>query len=31
MSVFDKTKMSQVVDFSRQNEQPLMCVIREIE
>jgi ATP-dependent Clp protease adaptor protein ClpS len=26
-----QTKMSQVVDFSRQNEQPLMCVIREIE
>jgi ATP-dependent Clp protease adaptor protein ClpS len=23
-----QTKMSQVVDFSRQNEQPLMCVIR---
>ncbi|SHE21917.1 ATP-dependent Clp protease adaptor protein ClpS [Bathymodiolus brooksi thiotrophic gill symbiont] len=26
-----QTKMSQVIDFSRQNEQPLMCVIREIE
>jgi ATP-dependent Clp protease adaptor protein ClpS len=25
-----QTKVSQVIDFSRQNEQPLMCVIREV-
>jgi ATP-dependent Clp protease adaptor protein ClpS len=25
-----QTKVSQVIDFSRQNEQPLMCVIREL-
>jgi len=26
-----QTKVSQVINFSRKNEQPLMCVIREIE
>ena len=25
-----QTKVSQVTDFSRKNEQPLMCVIREL-
>ncbi len=25
-----QTKVSQVIDFSRKNEQPLMCVIREL-
>ncbi|SMN11123.1 ATP-dependent Clp protease adaptor protein ClpS [uncultured Candidatus Thioglobus sp.] len=25
-----QTKISQVIDFARQNEQPLMCVIREV-
>ena len=25
-----QTKVSQVIDFSRQNEQPLMCVLREV-
>ena len=25
-----QTKMNQVIDYSRQNEQPLMCVLREI-
>jgi len=25
-----QTKVSQVVNFSRKNEQPLMCVIREL-
>ena len=25
-----QTKVSQVIDFSRKNDQPLMCVIREI-
>ena len=25
-----KTKVTQVIDYSRQNEQPLMCVLREI-
>ena len=25
-----QTKVTQVVDFSRQNEQPLMCVLREL-
>ena len=24
------TKVTQVIDFSRQNEQPLMCVLREL-
>ena len=26
-----QTKVSQVIDFSRKNEQPLMCILREIE
>jgi len=26
-----QTKVSQVIDFSRKNEQPLMCVLRELE
>ena len=26
-----QTKVSQVVDFARKNEQPLMCVLREID
>jgi ATP-dependent Clp protease adaptor protein ClpS len=26
-----QTKVSQVIDFSRQNEQPLMCIIRELD
>ena len=26
-----QTKVSQVIDFARQNEQPLMCVIRELD
>ena len=26
----DQTKVSQVIDFSRKHEQPLMCVIREL-
>ncbi len=26
-----QTKVAQVIDFARQNEQPLMCVIRELE
>ncbi len=26
-----QTKVSQVIDFARKNEQPLMCVIRELE
>ncbi|CAC9490635.1 ATP-dependent Clp protease adaptor protein ClpS [uncultured Gammaproteobacteria bacterium] len=26
-----QTKISQVINFSRQNEQPLMCVIRELD
>jgi ATP-dependent Clp protease adaptor protein ClpS len=26
-----QTKVSQVIDFSRRNEQPLMCVIREMK
>jgi len=25
-----QTKVSQVIDFSRKNDQPLMCVIREL-
>ena len=25
-----QTKVTQVIDFSRQNEQPLMCVLREL-
>jgi len=25
-----QTKVSQVIDFSRKNDQPLMCVIREV-
>ena len=25
-----QTKVTQVVDYSRQNEQPLMCVLREL-
>jgi len=25
-----QTKVAQVIDFSRQNEQPLMCVLREL-
>ena len=25
-----QTKVTQVIDYSRQNEQPLMCVLREI-
>ena len=25
-----QTKVTQVIDFSRKNEQPLMCVIREL-
>ena len=25
-----QTKVSQVIDYSRQNEQPLMCVLREV-
>ena len=25
-----QTKVSQVLDFSRKNEQPLMCVVREL-
>ena len=25
-----QTKVSQVIDYSRQNEQPLMCVLREL-
>ena len=25
-----QTKVSQVIDFSRKNDQPLMCIIREI-
>jgi len=25
-----QTKVSQVIDYSRKNEQPLMCVLREI-
>jgi len=25
-----QTKVAQVIDFSRQNEQPLMCVLREM-
>jgi len=25
-----QTKVTQVIDFSRKNEQPLMCIIREI-
>ncbi|SMN00577.1 ATP-dependent Clp protease adaptor protein ClpS [uncultured Candidatus Thioglobus sp.] len=25
-----QTKISQVINFARQNEQPLMCVIREV-
>ncbi len=25
-----QTKVSQVIDFARKNEQPLMCVIREL-
>jgi ATP-dependent Clp protease adaptor protein ClpS len=25
-----QTKVAQVIDFARQNEQPLMCVIREL-
>ena len=25
-----QTKVSQVIDYSRQNEQPLMCVVREL-
>ena len=25
-----KTKVTQVIDYSRQNEQPLMCVLREL-
>ncbi len=26
-----QTKVSQVINFARQNEQPLMCIIRELE
>ncbi|WXU00341.1 MAG: ATP-dependent Clp protease adapter protein ClpS [Catillopecten margaritatus gill symbiont] len=26
-----QTKVTQVIDFARQNEQPLMCVIRELD
>ncbi|MDC9714939.1 MAG: ATP-dependent Clp protease adapter ClpS [Gammaproteobacteria bacterium] len=26
-----QTKVSQVIDFARKNEQPLMCVIRELD
>ena len=26
-----QTKVTQVIEFSRQNEQPLMCIIREIK
>ncbi len=26
-----QTKVSQVIEFSRKNEQPLMCVLRELE
>jgi ATP-dependent Clp protease adaptor protein ClpS len=26
-----QTKVSQVIDFSRKKEQPLMCVIRELK
>jgi ATP-dependent Clp protease adaptor protein ClpS len=26
-----QTKVSQVIGFARQNEQPLMCVIRELD
>ena len=25
-----QTKVSQVIDYSRQNEQPLMCILREL-
>ena len=25
-----QTKVSQVIDFSRKNDQPLMCIIREV-
>ena len=25
-----QTKVTQVIDYSRQNEQPLMCVLREV-
>ena len=25
-----KTKVTQVIDYSRQNEQPLMCVLRQL-
>jgi ATP-dependent Clp protease adaptor protein ClpS len=25
-----QTKLSQVIDFSRKNQQPLMCVLREL-
>jgi len=25
-----QTKVSQVIDYSRKNDQPLMCVIREL-
>ena len=25
-----QTKVTQVIDYSRQNEQPLMCVLREL-
>lgn len=26
-----QTKVSQVIDFARSNEQPLMCIIRELD
>ena len=26
-----QTKVNQVIDFSRQNDQPLMCVLRELD